>query len=123
MLNLKEVKPGEELLRLDNVREYFPANKSILESHRKYIKAVDGISLTVASLNEDRFSVRIIPVTWNETALRRLRPPQRKIRRTGNPLSAGITNMFCWRTGRRRSRNTAGERNGWTFRRSWTDTA
>lgn len=31
---------------------------------------VDGISLTVASLKEDRFSVRIIPVTWNETALR-----------------------------------------------------
>jgi len=31
---------------------------------------VDGISLTVASLEEDRFSVRIIPVTWNETALR-----------------------------------------------------
>ena len=47
MLNLKEVKPGEELLRLDNVRKYFPANKTILESHRKYIKAVDGISLTL----------------------------------------------------------------------------
>ena len=31
---------------------------------------VDGISLTVASLEADRFSVRIIPVTWNETALR-----------------------------------------------------
>ncbi len=30
---------------------------------------VDGISLTLAGLEEDRFSVRIIPVTWKETAL------------------------------------------------------
>ena len=40
---------------------------------------VDGISLTVASLNEDSFSVRIIPVTWNETALR--------FRKTGDPVN------------------------------------
>lgn len=32
--------------------------------------AVDGISLTLASLEHDRFAVRIIPVTWRETALR-----------------------------------------------------
>ena len=40
---------------------------------------VDGISLTVAALKEDCFSVRIIPVTWNETALR--------FRKEGDPVN------------------------------------
>lgn len=31
--------------------------------------AVDGISLTVAALGEDRFAVQIIPHTWSATAL------------------------------------------------------
>ncbi len=35
--------------------------------------AVDGVSLTVASLAQDRFTVAIIPHTWRATALRRLR--------------------------------------------------
>lgn len=35
--------------------------------------AVDGVSLTVASLAQERFTVAIIPHTWRATALRRLR--------------------------------------------------
>lgn len=31
--------------------------------------AIDGISLTIASLKDDFFTVRIIPTTWNETNL------------------------------------------------------
>lgn len=36
--------------------------------------AVDGVSLTVAEAGRDRFSVRLIPVTLEETALRDRRP-------------------------------------------------
>ena len=32
--------------------------------------AVDGISLTVAALVEDRFEVQIVPFTWEHTNLR-----------------------------------------------------
>jgi riboflavin synthase len=35
--------------------------------------AVDGISLTVASLDAGRFGVQIVPFTWEHTALRALR--------------------------------------------------
>lgn len=35
---------------------------------------LDGISLTLASLEQNRFAVRIIPVTWKETALRFRKP-------------------------------------------------
>jgi oligopeptide transport system ATP-binding protein len=46
-LNLKDVALGEELLRLEDVKTYYPANKTVFQSKRKYVKAVDGISLTV----------------------------------------------------------------------------
>ncbi|MBO4633503.1 MAG: riboflavin synthase [Lentisphaeria bacterium] len=36
--------------------------------------AVNGISLTLADLQEDRFSIHIIPTTWNETNLPDCRP-------------------------------------------------
>jgi riboflavin synthase len=35
--------------------------------------AVDGISLTIAGLGEDRFDVMIIPFTWDHTNMRALR--------------------------------------------------
>jgi riboflavin synthase len=35
--------------------------------------AVDGISLTVATLARDRFSVQVIPYTWAHTTLRQAR--------------------------------------------------
>jgi riboflavin synthase len=35
--------------------------------------ALDGISLTVASLERGRFGVQIVPFTWQHTALRALR--------------------------------------------------
>ncbi|MCS6886526.1 MAG: riboflavin synthase [Acidobacteriota bacterium] len=38
--------------------------------------AVNGISLTVASLSEDRFSVAVIPYTWHNTTLKTLRTGQ-----------------------------------------------
>ncbi len=46
-LNLKDVPLGEELLRLEDVKTYYPANKTVVKSKRKYVKAVDGISLSV----------------------------------------------------------------------------
>ena len=36
--------------------------------------AVNGVSLTVAELNSDRFTIWIIPHTWSQTNLRHLRP-------------------------------------------------
>jgi riboflavin synthase len=41
---------------------------------RKGSVAVDGISLTIASLGERHFDVQVIPYTWSHTALRHLRP-------------------------------------------------
>lgn len=35
--------------------------------------AVDGVSLTIASLSSDRFGVQIIPFTWEHTAFPQLR--------------------------------------------------
>jgi riboflavin synthase len=40
---------------------------------RKGSVAVDGISLTVAGLGDDRFDVMIIPYTWEHTNLREIR--------------------------------------------------
>lgn len=48
-MNLKDVNPGEELLRLEDVKKYFPANKALLARDRKYVKAVDGVSLSLKS--------------------------------------------------------------------------
>lgn len=39
--------------------------------------AIDGISLTVADLAKDRFTVHIIPHTWDSTSLRRAKPGDR----------------------------------------------
>lgn len=44
---LKEVGYGEEILRLENVRTYYAANKAMLSKDRKYVKAVDGVSLSL----------------------------------------------------------------------------
>ena len=48
-MKLKDVNPGEELLRLENVKKYFPANKALLARDRKYVKAVDGVSFSLKS--------------------------------------------------------------------------
>ncbi|MBQ8086951.1 MAG: dipeptide ABC transporter ATP-binding protein [Clostridia bacterium] len=47
MLNLDLVASGGELLRLENVRKYFPVNRALTERNRKYVKAVDGVSLSL----------------------------------------------------------------------------
>ena len=41
---------------------------------RKGSIAVDGVSLTVAGVDDRRFDVQIIPYTWEHTNLRRLKP-------------------------------------------------
>jgi len=41
---------------------------------RKGSVAIDGISLTVAGLDDQRFDVQIIPFTWDNTNLRAARP-------------------------------------------------
>jgi riboflavin synthase len=44
---------------------------------RKGSIAVDGISLTIAGLDEEKFDVMVIPFTWNHTNLHTLRVPHR----------------------------------------------
>jgi riboflavin synthase len=39
--------------------------------------AVDGVSLTIAQLADDRFDVQIVPYTWTHTTLRTARPDTR----------------------------------------------
>jgi riboflavin synthase len=39
--------------------------------------AVDGISLTIADLRDDRFTIQIIPHTWQHTNLQGARPGTR----------------------------------------------
>ncbi|MDO5107978.1 MAG: dipeptide/oligopeptide/nickel ABC transporter ATP-binding protein, partial [Coriobacteriaceae bacterium] len=43
----EELKLGDELIRLENVKKYFQANKALREENRVYIKAVDGVSLSL----------------------------------------------------------------------------
>jgi oligopeptide/dipeptide ABC transporter ATP-binding protein len=38
---------SEPLVRLENVKTYYPANKSPFPSRRKYVRAVDGVSFAV----------------------------------------------------------------------------
>ena len=44
---LKDVKFGEELLRLEDLHTYYPANKAQLAKNKKYVKAVDGVNLSL----------------------------------------------------------------------------
>lgn len=37
----------ENLLEVKNLQKYFPLKKSLLESHRTYVKAVDGVSFSI----------------------------------------------------------------------------
>ncbi|MGE0359736.1 MAG: riboflavin synthase [Vicinamibacterales bacterium] len=41
---------------------------------RKGSVAVDGVSLTVAGLDERRFDVQVVPYTWSHTTLGRVKP-------------------------------------------------
>lgn len=43
----EELQRGDELLRLENVRKYFLANKAMREENRVYVRAVDGVSLSL----------------------------------------------------------------------------
>ena len=43
----KKLKKGDELLRLEHVKKYFPANKVLREKDRIYVKAVDDVSITL----------------------------------------------------------------------------
>ena len=43
----EELKRGDELIRLENVKKYFQANKALREENRIYVKAVDGVSLSL----------------------------------------------------------------------------
>ena len=42
-----EIVRGEEILRLEGVKKYFLANKALREENRVYVKAVDGVSLSL----------------------------------------------------------------------------
>ena len=63
-----------EVLDIENIGEDWRFTFSLPEDHRQYIVpkgsiTVDGISLTVADLDTDRFTVAIIPETYRLTTL------------------------------------------------------
>ena len=64
-----------EILKRENVGSDLEFTVSLPETIAPYLApkgsiALDGISLTLASLHADHFTVRIIPTTWGHTALR-----------------------------------------------------
>ena len=59
------------LLETKDIKKYFPVKKKwFTRGPRKTVKAVDGISLTVAAVNEKTFRIWIIPHTIEVTALK-----------------------------------------------------
>ena len=40
-------KPGEVILKLENLKTYFPVKKGIFRRTVGYVKAVDGVDLTI----------------------------------------------------------------------------
>lgn len=63
-----------EILKREHVGSDLEFTVSLPENVSPYLApkgsiALDGISLTLASLESDRFTVRIIPTTWEHTAL------------------------------------------------------
>ena len=71
VLSLGRAESGDTVLEVELPSEYAPL---VVE---KGSVAVDGVSLTVASLNETRFSVCLIPETLKRTALSGRRPGSR----------------------------------------------
>ncbi len=67
--SIAEVRPEGESYRLTVA---FPAPFASLIVSKGSI-AVDGISLTVASVGHDRFDVQVIPFTWTHTNLSQLK--------------------------------------------------
>ncbi|MDQ3488985.1 MAG: riboflavin synthase [Acidobacteriota bacterium] len=67
--SIAEVRPEGESYRLTVA---FPAPFGSLIVSKGSI-AVDGISLTVASVGHDRFDVQVIPFTWTHTNLSQLK--------------------------------------------------
>ena len=67
---IEDVRPDGESYRM-SVR--FPPSFAPLIVHRGSI-AVNGVSLTVAGLDDRRFDVQIIPFTWQHTNLSALKP-------------------------------------------------
>ena len=65
-----------EVLRIEKVGADWRVDVALPEEGRRYVVskgsiAVDGISLTVSSLEPDRFTLWIIPHTWEVTNLRK----------------------------------------------------
>ena len=54
------------VIELDNITKVYKVGVET-------IRALDGVSLTVAGLGNDRFDVMIVPFTWAHTSLPSLR--------------------------------------------------
>ena len=54
----------------------YPAGVAAYLIHRGSI-AIDGISLTIASLDQTTFAVQVVPFTWSHTNLRYMRAGDR----------------------------------------------
>ncbi len=57
--------------------------------------AIDGVSLTVASLSEGRLSVRLIPTTWEATALKE-RSPGEALNLEGDLIGKYVLRQSAW---------------------------
>ncbi|MBU2513034.1 riboflavin synthase [bacterium] len=67
-----------QLLRVKEMGNFFEMDFSFEKEVKQYLVkkgsvAINGISLTIADLNEDYFRVAIIPLTFKETTLRLLK--------------------------------------------------
>ncbi len=42
--------PSQPLLKIDNIKKYYPLKKGLFSKTRQYVKAVDGVSLTIDAM-------------------------------------------------------------------------
>jgi riboflavin synthase len=73
--------------------------------------ALDGISLTVASLTEEGFTVAIIPRTWQATTLHARRPGDR-VNLEADVLAKYVEKLI-WSSADRKTRSRRSARGGW----------
>ena len=62
------------LLAMVNVYKTFPVRKSFFSGEDLRVRAVDGVSLTVAELADDAFALALVPHTLDATTLSTLVP-------------------------------------------------
>ncbi len=68
---------GAPLVEMEDLKVWFPIRSGIvMDRHVGDVKAVDGVSLTIAELTAEEFAVALIPHTLEATTLSSLAPAQ-----------------------------------------------